>query len=150
MRIFNQASWKLVQVWHSVIRTCGLLARSEELSGVQLEGIQSHLSWTFDGTPYCRVISDVAAYLREQFTQQDRESIKYFDFGGGYRPYQIEGIYPTETAVGEVLAIAADHYGEELQFQDRYYVQDSAPIEVYAQSIGHCDSRTFKSVAPSG
>ena len=40
--------------------------------GVELQGIQSHLSWTHDARPYCRVIEEVARMLASQFTPAER------------------------------------------------------------------------------
>ncbi len=100
---------------------------------IQMQGIQSHLSWTRQPTPYQQVIADVAKVLREQLTPAQRAAIKFYDFGGGYRPYRIEGFYPQETSQGELIAIADGYYGEESQYRDRYYVHDSADLPAYAE-----------------
>lgn len=106
------------------------------MPGVALQGIQSHLSWTHDAAPYCRVIGEVAQVLREQFTPAERAQIQFYDFGGGYRPYRIEGRYPTELPLGELIRIADEESGEESRFAVPYYFQDSVPIETYAADIG--------------
>jgi len=110
--------------------------QAAEYPGVRLEGIQSHLSWTHDAGPYCRVIREVAAVLREQFTSAERAQLQFYDFGGGYRPYRIEGRYPTELPLGELIRVADEVAGEESQFAAPYYFQDSVPIETYARQIG--------------
>jgi len=109
--------------------------QAAEYPGVRLEGIQSHLSWTHDAGPYCRVIGEVARLLREQFTPTERAQLKFYDFGGGYRPYRIEGRYPTELPLGELIRVADEEAGEESQFTAPYYFQDSVPIETYAREI---------------
>ena len=106
------------------------------LPGVELQGIQSHLSWTHDAGPYCRVIGEVAAVLREQFTAEERRQIRFYDFGGGYRPYRLEGRYPTELPLGELIRVADEEAGETSTFAAPYYFQDSVPIATYAERIG--------------
>jgi diaminopimelate decarboxylase len=120
------------------------------LPGIELQGIQSHLSWTHDAAPYCCVIGELAALLREQFSAAERAQIRFYDFGGGYRPHQLEGRYPTELPLGELIRVADEQIGEESRFGAPYYFQDSVPIEKYAADIGrairehlspliHCD-----------
>ena len=104
--------------------------------GISLEGIQSHLSWTHDAAPYCRVIADVATLLREQLTPAERAQIKFYDFGGGYRPHRIEGRYPTELPLGELIRVADEASGETSRFAAPYYFQESVTIEDYARRIG--------------
>jgi len=104
--------------------------------GISLAGIQSHLSWTHDAAPYCRVIEDVAQLLREELTAAERAQIKFYDFGGGYRPHRIEGRYPTELPLGELIRVADEASGESSRFAAPYYFQDSVPIEQYARAIG--------------
>ncbi len=104
--------------------------------GISLEGIQSHLSWTHDAAPYCRVIDEVARLLQKQFTPGERAQLKFYDFGGGYRPHRIEGRYPTELPLGELIRVSDEASGETSRFAAPYYDQDSVPVEDYARQIG--------------
>ena len=104
--------------------------------GIELQGLQSHLSWTHDAAPYCRVIREVAEILQEQLAPAERQQIKFYDFGGGFRPYRIEGRYPTELPLGELIRVADEESGETSRFSAPYYYQDSVPIETYAGEIG--------------
>jgi diaminopimelate decarboxylase len=110
--------------------------KAADHSQVALQGIQSHLSWTHDADPYCRVIADVAGVLNEQFTAAQRQQIRFYDFGGGYRPHRLEGRYPTELPLGELIRVADEQFGETTQFAAPYYFQDSVPIAAYAETIG--------------
>jgi diaminopimelate decarboxylase len=110
--------------------------RAAELPRIDLQGIQSHLSWTHDAGPYRRVIGEVAAHLRGQFTAAERAEIRFYDFGGGYRPHRLEGRYPTELPLGELIRVADEESGEESRFAAPYYFQDSVPVETYAEAIG--------------
>lgn len=103
---------------------------------IRLQGIQSHLSWSHNAEPHCRVIGEVARVLREQFTADERRQIRFYDFGGGYRPYRIEGRYPTELVQGELARIADEADGTTSQFAAPYYFYDSAPLVDYAKRIG--------------
>ncbi len=104
--------------------------------GLALQGIQSHLSWTHDGTPHAGVIAAVANCLRNEFSPAECDAIRYYDFGGGYRPHQIEGRYPAETPQGELLKLAAEHFGARCRFETPYFEQNSVPLVDYAQVIG--------------
>ncbi|HZN36692.1 MAG TPA: alanine racemase [Pirellulaceae bacterium] len=106
------------------------------LPGIDLQGIQSHLSWTHDASPYCRVIEEVARTLASEFTPAERAQVRFYDFGGGFRPFQLEGRYPTELPLGELIRVADDVAGEASRFAAPYYFQESVPLELYAREIG--------------
>jgi diaminopimelate decarboxylase len=110
-------------------------------AGVLLAGIQSHLSWTHDPAPYGRVIDEVAACLRDDFTPEERARVRFYDFGGGYRPHQIEGQYPGELPLGELIGVADRQFGEESRFQAPFYLQETTPLEEYARQIGQALKR---------
>jgi len=109
---------------------------AEATPGVELVGIQSHLSWTHDAQPYCRVAAELADYLRSELSAEQRATLRFYDFGGGYRPHRIEGRYPAETPQGEIIQLAARHYDRQCRFAARYYFQRSVPLAEYAEEIG--------------
>lgn len=103
---------------------------------VELQGIQFHLSWNRDGKPYQRIIEDLGRALESGLTAAERAGIAFIDVGGGYRPHRLEGYYPGDHPLGEVIRAADAYYGEETGFTHPYYIKDSIPIEEYAREIG--------------
>lgn len=122
---------------------------AEATSGVELAGIQSHLSWTHDAQPYCRVAAEVADYLQRELSAEQRAKLRFYDFGGGYRPHRIEGRYPAETPQGEILQLAAQHYDRQCRFAARYYFQRSVPLAQYAEEIGAAIRRLLSPLLPA-
>ncbi len=113
-----------------------LWREAQRLGGIDMQGIQSHSSWSHDAGPYVAIIDRVADYLRDQFTPAERQAVRYFDFGGGYRPHQLEGRNPTGLPLGELIKVADDHFGEQSRFASPYYAYDSVPLEEYTRGIG--------------
>jgi len=113
-----------------------LWRRARAHPGVELIGIQSHLSWNRDARPYEQVIAELGAYLAHQLSPDERARLQFIDLGGGYRPHRLEGYFPADHPVGTVLQVAGDHYGDPPQFTAPYYVKDSIPLAAYARAIG--------------
>lgn len=59
---------------------------------VKLNGIHFHQSRNRTTDFYIDTIRQIGKYIEENFSVQERASIKYFDFGGGFETYQSEGI----------------------------------------------------------
>ena len=69
---------------------------AEKYPLVALQGIQIHMSWSMNAKPYVIAIKEISEYLRKHFSQSELETIKFFDIGGGFVPYMMEGVYDKE------------------------------------------------------
>ncbi|AUX47344.1 decarboxylase [Sorangium cellulosum] len=103
---------------------------------VDLQGIQLHLSWNRDASPYRRIIEDLGRCLAHDLTAEQRARLRFIDVGGGYRPHRLEGYYPTDHPLGQVISAADAHFGEDTEFVHPYYIKDSIPVDEYAREIG--------------
>jgi len=86
---------------------------------VQLNGIHFHQSRNRTTDFYTDSIREIGEYIGVNFSVQERASIKYVDFGGGFEPHQSEGI------------IVQDGSN-----QHDYRILEAPTIEEYAQVIG--------------
>jgi diaminopimelate decarboxylase len=103
--------------------------------GVELVGVQSHLSWNRSPEPYVAVIEEIGAALA-QWTADERARLEFLDVGGGYRPHRLEGYFPPEHALGAALQAASEHYEVPIRWPEPFYVKPSVPLDAYAQAIG--------------
>jgi diaminopimelate decarboxylase len=108
---------------------------------LRLRGVQSHLSWNRDPSPYVRVIGELARTLRDGLSPEDRASLDFVDVGGGYRPHRTEGLFPQELPLGAILQAGNDAAGAETRYESPYYVKPSVPLETYASAIGEAVRR---------
>ncbi|MSP92265.1 MAG: decarboxylase [Myxococcales bacterium] len=104
--------------------------------GVELCGIQSHLSWNRNAEPYERVLADLGACLRVAFTASQRGQLRFVDIGGGFRPHQLEGGVPTDHPLAAIAQAANDHAGVATHFAHDSIAKPSVPLETYAEAIG--------------
>lgn len=130
----EQGAWSKFGI--PLIRLAEFWRLAEDIAGIDPIGIQSHLSWTSGGPPHCPVIAALAECLKREFSSEQRSKLRFYDFGGGYRPYRIEGRYPGETPQGEILQLAAQHYDRSCEFGARYYFDNSVPMAEHAEQIG--------------
>lgn len=86
---------------------------------VQLNGIHFHQSRNQTTDFYIEAFREVAEYIDAHFSSQERALIKFVDFGGGFEPYQSEGL---------IVKDEASRHG--------YRIPKMPTIEEYAQAIG--------------
>jgi len=110
--------------------------KSQEYPSISLQGIQFHMSWNENARPYALVIKELAGCLVQKFTKAELATIKFIDFGGGFRPYLSEGYYPWGTLAGSLIKTVDDHLGQMSHFKDKYYITAAVPIDRYAYGIG--------------
>ncbi len=101
---------------------------------LDLRGIQCHMSWNQGLEPYEKMLAEIAKAIKNLSPEQ-RQQIKFIDFGGGYEAHRYEGQFPWATAQGEVLKTAADYFGKDINFKTRYYLNQAPKLSVYAQGI---------------
>lgn len=111
------------------------LRQAWEAPGVDLQGVQFHLSWNRSPDPYVQSLSAIAEILAS-LSPAERRRLRFLDIGGGFRPHRSEGYFPTDHPLGSLLATAADHYDEPCEFTAPYFVKDSVPLVDYAAAIG--------------
>lgn len=110
--------------------------KAEQSHHIDMCAIQFHLSWNADAKKYVSVIRELATYLSNSFTKQQRASISIIDFGGGFRPYMSEGFYPENTPQGSVLKTVLESMGETPEFTSPHFLTEALPVEEYAKQIG--------------
>lgn len=109
---------------------------------IHLEGVQFHTSLNLTSEKYCKILEELAAYLKKNFSQKQREEIKFIDIGGGYYPDNVEGFYPWSDhypwtlSGGHITKLAHEYYGEKVKFKDKYFVTRAESQEVMAKKIG--------------
>lgn len=102
---------------------------------VKLCGLQSHLSWNRDPSPYRRAIEAIGACLRDGLTAQERAGLEFLDLGGGYKPHRTEGYFPSDHPLGAVVRTANDEAGVATRFAAPWFLKASVPLEAYADAI---------------
>ncbi|MBL7158960.1 alanine racemase [Candidatus Microgenomates bacterium] len=135
VRIFtnHHGSWskfgiplaELKKIWH----------KAKKYSGVNLQGIQFHISWNKDATLYEKNIKEISDYLRKKCDAAMLRSIKFIDFGGGFLPSWSEGYYPWNLPQGKLIQLADEYFGKKTQFINRYFISEAIGIEEFAQKI---------------
>ena len=111
---------------------------------IKLGGLHFHVSWNKDVLPYQESMAEIARYLKNNFSLAQRQQIKFFDFGGGFRPYQSEGYYPWHTPQGQLIKAANDYFGKETKFKPRYLIIEAATISEYAKGIASAINKYLK------
>lgn len=102
---------------------------------LKLQGIHFHNSWNPDASSYVNSLSDLAKYLKNNFSQAELAAVNFIDIGGGFRPFQSEGYFPESLPQGELLKVAANYLGESPKFTNRYFITQALPIQTYAKDI---------------
>ena len=87
---------------------------------LKLDGIHFHQSRNKAASFYVNTIRDLANYLKENFTSDQLKSVALVDFGGGFEPYESEGI----------IARKGSHW-------PKYNILKAPTIKEYAQAIGN-------------
>jgi diaminopimelate decarboxylase len=103
---------------------------------LKLQGMQFHLSWNENALPYAETLEELASYLKKNFSQNDLATIQYIDFGGGFKPYNTNGIYPWLTPQGSILKTVHTYYDEKIEFPNKYFISPSVPLDTFATKIG--------------
>lgn len=114
---------------------------AQQFQFVKLQGIQFHLSWNRNASPYQNILRDLADYLRNEFNPMQRKEISFIDVGGGYRPHQLEGSFPHQHPIGALISTADEYFGEHSEFLQPYSLKESIPVEDYAAAIGETIGR---------
>jgi diaminopimelate decarboxylase len=107
---------------------------AKKYPNIDLGGIQCHMSWNQGAEPYQKMLAEIAKAIKKLSLEQ-RQQIKFIDFGGGYEAHRYEGQFSWATAQGEVLKTAAEYFGKSINFKDKYYLNQAPKLEVYAQGI---------------
>lgn len=152
IRIFTSVhgAWSKFGIPLKELKGFWLMAQKSKF--VELRGIQFHLSWNREPTNYVKVIEELGAYLKKNFTAEMRANVRFLDMGGGYFPDAIEAYYPWTIHYPGVLPLqhirkAADtYYGQTSTFEVPYYVIRSASLEVFAEAIGKAVAEHLKPV----
>ena len=121
---------------------------------IDLQGIHFHLSWNRDATKYVHVLSELGAYLRQEFDPDTLRSIRFIDFGGGFYPDRTEGYYPWTVhypgmlPTGAIVRLANIYFGTETKFSDRYHISTSDTLDHFARDIGKAIKEHIRPLLP--
>lgn len=99
-------------------------AEAQQYPGINLMGIQTHMSWNTDAAPFDAVFSELGAYITNKMSPESTREIKFIDFGGGYVPDGLEGNFESASFDLDVVRSPA------------YTMERSLPVEQFAQKIG--------------
>ncbi|MBI4281530.1 alanine racemase [Candidatus Uhrbacteria bacterium] len=120
---------------------------------IQLEGIQSHLSWSHAPEKYAGV---VALIRKEIGTWKPalRSSIQVIDLGGGFYPNRTEGYYPGRghypwmMSKENLIWMADVAYGTATRFPHKYYLTAMPSLASYAKTIAHALKKNIAPLLP--
>jgi diaminopimelate decarboxylase len=110
---------------------------SQSFSYLNLCGIQFHISWNENAKPYEEIIKQLAEYLKQHFNSDELSRISFIDFGGGFRPYNSEGVHPWITPLGSVTKTLESQIDIEPHFPVKHVLTTSVPIETFAKGIAN-------------
>jgi len=122
----------------------GFWRRAKKYPGINLSGIQFHISWNETALPYQQVIKELGAYLKTNFKPAELKEIKFIDIGGGFRTYRTEGYYPWRLPQGRLIKEASEFYGQKPKYSQNYLITPSVKITEYAKGIGQAVSKHLK------
>ncbi len=106
---------------------------------IKLEGLHFHTSHNRTTKRYQDVIRELGQYLHEH--TDIARCIKFIDMGGGYYPDHVEGYFPWSSAYpwtrssGYMIQYVNEQVGLPTQFEEGYFLTESATPEQYAQDI---------------
>lgn len=135
VRIFSQncGSWSKFGI--PLAKLTDFWQKARTYPYVKLQGIQFHMSWNKDASPYQAMIKQLASYLKNKFNPEMRNEIKFIDIGGGFLPYSADGYFPWDLPQGRLIKIADEYFDKQSEFIDKYYLSESIPLENYADGI---------------
>ncbi|MBU0458992.1 alanine racemase [Patescibacteria group bacterium] len=104
---------------------------------IEFCGIHFHISFNTNPDNYVRTLEEVAKYLTEQFSNDERQQFTYLDIGGGIYPVNTwEGYYPwnkdlehAACPTGTLDMILNDEY------HPRYIPMQITPVKDFASAI---------------
>ena len=99
-------------------------------------GIQFHMSWNKNQTPYIEAIHELSQWLMTPEGKQICEKISFIDIGGGFRPYLSEGFFAEDTLVGAIIS-SANELTDTSSALPPYCILESVPIDQYAAAISN-------------
>ncbi len=114
-------------------------------------GIHFHISFNTDPRRYVQTLQEVATYMQEHFSEEERAGFTYLDIGGGIYPVQMwEAPYPwnedfthAERPADTLEKILKDEY------QPRYVPMNIAPIKEFATAISKTVHDAVRPVLPN-
>jgi diaminopimelate decarboxylase len=116
---------------------------ADQLSRVDLIGLQFHASWNLSPQPQVEIIEALEKAL-EPMPPAYRQAIEFIDIGGGYWPEQGEWLLPRATARGRLL----EDLGAPADSPPIHYCMAAASIETFAQAIAGAVGRHLATIAP--
>lgn len=108
---------------------------------IDLQGIQFHSSFNESVLPYQKNIAIIAEHLRTHFSVKMLNSIKFFDFGGGFETQNAYGYFPWATPAGQIFQAVDEQYQRKSKFKDPYYITQAPSFHAYAQGVARAVKR---------
>lgn len=121
---------------------------------IQLQGLHFHTSHNRTPKRYIDVIKELSEYLKEKGNEEILQSIKFIDMGGGYYPNRVEGYFPWSSSynwtrtVGHIVQFVNEVEGKSTEFEEGYYITESATPEEYAKDIAQGIKTYLKPLLP--
>lgn len=140
VRIFtsHHGSWNKFGIPLSELKK--FLREVKQYPYVDLKGIQVHMSFNTTPDPYVNILKQLAEYIRNHLSPEERKRITFIDFGGGFIPQYSEVYYPWELPKGKVIKTINDYVGKPTQFSKKWHVMPTVSLAEYAKEI----SQTIK------
>ncbi len=110
---------------------------------LELQGIHCHMSWSESAKPFGEMIGEIGKYLKSNFSDEMKATLRFIDLGGGFCPEKTDGYYPWTIPQGEIIKIAAEYQGKKPEFAEKYYLTETANIISYAQGIALAIKNNF-------
>jgi len=125
--------------------------RAKTHKNIHFCGIHFHISMNETPQPYLQTFDELAAYLNECFTSEEREVFEFLDMGGGFYPEVFEGIYPWNPDQEMKFFSGEDHFGKILkdEWHPRYLPIKVSPIEEFGKEIACAWKTQMKPLLPN-
>jgi diaminopimelate decarboxylase len=131
----NQAGWTKFGIPISELKN--FFSAAIRLKGIDFCGIHFHISFNKNPKKYLKTLRELAEYVSENFSAEERLRFQYIDIGGGFYPETDEGTYPWNSES------RMDFGGNDVPLESilndeltsRYIPFEIEPIEKFAKEI---------------
>lgn len=136
VRTSFQSSWAKFGIALDELRE--FYSTCRKLKGIEISGIQFHISWMGEPTPVQKTLKILSRYLKKHFTKEELSTFEFIDIGGGIVPEgNAEGLYPWNKGqvvdFGKIHKVIPRILNDE--FKPRYLSTKTVPHSVWGKSI---------------
>lgn len=149
IRTTFQSSWAKFGI--SIEELRNFFTTCKKLKGIEISGIQFHISWMGEPTPVQKTLKTLSLYLKKHFSKDELHALEFIDIGGGIVPEgNAEGLYPWNKGqvvdFGKIHKIIPKILKDE--FKPRYLSTKTVPHSVWGKSIEESFKNFISPICP--